>query len=164
MEIVRLGPNDWEAMKALRVRSVEEQPYAFLQTKDEALKMDEVEWRKRLSEGYFLSARSDGEILGVVAAKRDKTLKTRHVAYIFGVYVIPEARGKGMARKLMEALMEELEKDPHVIKFELNVALPQKDALKLYENLGFERVALLKKELFVNGEYIDEYAMEKFIR
>ena len=60
--------------------------------------------------------------------------------------------------------MEDLESRPEIVRIDLNVNTQNNNAVSLYKKLGFEIVGTLHKEIFVNGEYFDEYDMEKFIR
>jgi hypothetical protein len=45
----------------------------------------------------------------------------------------------------------------------LQVTATQKDAIKLYEAMGFRKVVLLKDELMKDGKYLDEFHMEWFV-
>jgi GNAT superfamily N-acetyltransferase len=67
-----LLPDDAVAYHAQRVPALQEHPEAFGRTPDE-----------------------------VAGVYRERPVKHRHVAYVWGVYVIPEQRGKGIARALV---------------------------------------------------------------
>jgi ribosomal protein S18 acetylase RimI-like enzyme len=61
-----------------------------------------------------------------------------HTVQIWGLYVDPEQRGKGIAKALMSSLLVKLgeNKDIAVIKLEVNT--DQESAKKLYEHFGFK--------------------------
>ncbi len=164
LEFVRLSPDEWEKAKEFRIRAVTDQPRAFGSTPEEDNEIPEEEWRRRLTEKSSLYAQEEGKLLGTVAVVPEKDTKSRHIANIWSVYVVPESRGKGIARELLtRAMRAAVETHPDLVKFRLTVTVTQQEALKLYESLGFERVGLFKKELLANGEFIDEIVMEKYL-
>jgi ribosomal protein S18 acetylase RimI-like enzyme len=72
-------------------------------------------------------------MIGAFSPQNDKS-----VAYIFGVYVVPEARGKGISKKLMAFLLHDLKANPDIIKATLSVNQGQLAAVKLYASFGFQ--------------------------
>ena len=161
----KIAPDDWMRVRDLRVQSLRDNPKAFGQTPEEAMQTGEDEWRRRLENGEYLFATQNGELVGMVSRIFGKNQKERHIAHIYSVYVVPEMRGRGIGRKLMEKVISEIMNGhPEVIKLEVSVSVSQPEALALYESLGFERVALDKKEMKVGDEYIDEWYLVKFIR
>ena len=163
VEIVRLVPDEWSEVKRIRHRSVSEEPRAFGTTPSEAESITEETWRHRLANDLYLGVRYKGELVGIVGAVLEKQEKVRHIGYVYSMYIAPEVRGKGLGKKLMRQLIEETKRQfPYVIKLRLNATLGNGHAISLYESLGFKRVARLRKELFVDGEYLDEEEMEYF--
>jgi ribosomal protein S18 acetylase RimI-like enzyme len=80
-----------------------------------------------------LVAEEDGEIVGTLYAN----LSTSHFGYVFGVYTVPGARGRGVGRALMQAVAEHLQEQgrEYVV---LSVDTPNKGAREFYARLGFE--------------------------
>jgi ribosomal-protein-alanine N-acetyltransferase len=80
-----------------------------------------------------LIAEEDGEVVGTVYAN----LSTTHFGYVFGVYTVPEARGRGVGRALMRAIAEHLRNEgrEYVV---LSVDTPNEGAREFYDRLGFE--------------------------
>jgi|SRR3989338_661223 len=163
-EYVRLTPDDWQKLRDLRIQAVTEQPKAFGNTPQEELSRTEEMWRDRLEKKTYLFAQEGDSLVGMVSVVPELAEKTKHIANIYSMYVVPESRGKGTARTLLTRAIEEAKVlHPEIVKLELNVAVTQLEALQLYESLGFERAGYLRKELFVDGEFIDEIQMEKFV-
>ena len=77
------------------------------------------------------------------------------------VYVRPEHRGSGMAAALVEHLVEHARR--HVLQIHLGVWSENLPAIKLYQRLGFELYATEPRYLFVNGRFIDEHLMVRFL-
>jgi [ribosomal protein S18]-alanine N-acetyltransferase len=85
-----------------------------------------------------LVAEEQGEVVGTVYAN----LSTPHFGYVFGVYTVPAARGRGVGRALMRAIAEHLHEEgrEYVV---LSVDTPNDGARAFYERLGFEDAARL---------------------
>lgn len=90
--------------------------------------------------------------------------KMRHVATIYGVYVSPAQRGRGIAAQLMGAVLAELSALPQIEKVSLTVSSACQPATRLYERLGFQHVGTARRELCVDGQYYDLHYMERFLR
>lgn len=80
-----------------------------------------------------LVAEEDGEIVGTLYAN----LATAHFGYVFGVYTVPAARGRGVGRALMQAIAAHLREQgrEYVV---LSVDTPNEGAREFYDSLGFE--------------------------
>jgi len=68
---------------------------------------------------------------------------TGKIAYIFNLYTLPEFRRQGIARKIMETVLE-WTKERAISTVALHAT---DDGEKLYENLGFT----LSKEMYLNN-------------
>lgn len=101
-----LGEDDWEAFRAIRLAALADAPDAFAADADEERGYDEDFWRLRLRRSVRLVAEdgseSAGEPLGIVSLGEGKDEEGR-VAEIFGLWVAPQARGTGVATRLVEA-------------------------------------------------------------
>jgi len=162
LEIARVSPDEWQILRELRLHAVKEEHRAFGKSYEEELQESEEEWRQKLATSVYVIAKEMGKPVGMLCGVQQKGNRLQHVANIYGVYVVPEARGKQIATLLMEALMNEL-RARGVKKVCLYVTKPQKAAIALYTKLGFKQVGLHEKEMFVDGKYLDSIAMEKFI-
>jgi ribosomal protein S18 acetylase RimI-like enzyme len=80
-----------------------------------------------------LVAEEDGEVVGTLYAN----LATAHFGYVFGVYTVPAARGRGVGRALMQAIAAHLREQgrEYVV---LSVDTPNEGAREFYARLGFE--------------------------
>lgn len=163
MEIYKLTPGDWEKFKEIRLDALKNGSEAFGSSFEEKVGKSDEEWRKTLEKptNYIYAAAEGENICGMVAAYQEEGEKVSHIAYIWGVYVKKEYRGKGISQQVMQSLLNELKTTGKIEKINLNVSTKQLPAIKLYESLGFQIAGTLHKEMKINGKFIDEYIMEK---
>src|SRR5262245_41520526 len=102
--IRKLLEPDAEIFQDLRLESLQVNPEAFGGTFEETRKMTLSEIEKRLNPGdgsYVLGAFANENLCGTSGFFRQKTFKTSHKGIIWGVYVTPAMRGKGISRALL---------------------------------------------------------------
>ena len=91
------------------------------------------------SRGRILTARRDGALIGVAVISFLWTLEHGGpAAWLDEVYVLPEARGEGIGRQLVEAAMQ-VARDSGCIALDLEVDPGHEAAERLYERMGFRR-------------------------
>ena len=101
--IVRvLGEEDWQQYRDIRLAALQDAPDAFVATRAQEEVFDEQAWRERLRRSRRLVAQRDGSPLGVVSLGHGDPDHAR-TGELFGLWVAPEARGTGVAWKLVEA-------------------------------------------------------------
>jgi len=107
-----LGEEDWREFKAIRLAALRDSPDAFAASADEEEGFEEDFWRLRVRRSTRLVAvrldsdsQAEGQAVGVVSLGQGKDEEGR-VAEIFGLWVAPDARGTGVATKLVEASAE----------------------------------------------------------
>ena len=92
----------------------------------------------------FVIARLDSEALGCAALRP----LSPQIAEVKRLYVRPQARRAGVARAIMHEL-EQLARAAGFNEIWLETGVPQTGALRLYESLGYTRIAGF-------GDYKDE--------
>jgi ribosomal protein S18 acetylase RimI-like enzyme len=166
IQIGRLPPEKWQAYKALRLRALHDAPQAFSESFEKAQAYPDERWQQRATEGYagkvsLMVFASEGEqlvgMMGAFFPQHDPS-----VALIVGVYVVPEARGKGISKKLMAALLHELKANPRISKAALSVNKGQLAAINLYASFGFQVVGEEHVQLG-DGNYYDAHLMERLL-
>ena len=160
--IRRLGLGDVAEYRAIRHEALANHPEAFVSTAEAFAQKTDAEIRQTLDAltvfGAFLP---DGTLGGINAFLRNEGAKERHRGWMIQVYVRPEHRGSGMAAALVEHLVEHARR--HVLQIHLGVWSENLPAIKLYQRLGFELYATEPRYLFVNGRFIDEHLMVRFL-
>ncbi len=162
MHIRRLGPADAAIFQAFRLAALQDAPTAFGSSYEEEKDFPSSVIEGRLSpnpdRGPFGAFRSE-ELVGVVALGRENMKKLAHKALIWGMYVKPEHRGKGIAKALLEEALSLARSVPEVRQVNLSVNARNTDAIRLYESFGFRSFGHEPGALSINGELHDELHM-----
>jgi ribosomal protein S18 acetylase RimI-like enzyme len=163
MTIRPLGPADAPAYRAQRVRALRDHPEAFGRSPEE---VDSVEaWAEHFradadSDVDFILGAFDGNTLvGVAGCRRERLVKHRHTAYIWGMYVAPEHRGTGLGRRLFVAAVARARTWPDLDSLWLDVTTTNHGARALYASCGFRTVGIKLRTLKVGDRYYDEELM-----
>lgn len=166
VEIVMLQDDSvqLERFWRLRLRALQEAPEAFSSSYEETAQTplpDLIELqRARMSpENVVFLAEEDGEFVGITGLYRETRLKTKHKGQIWGVYVLPEWRGCGVAHALMQRAIDYARGWVGLELLHLSATASNTAALHLYESLGFVTWGTQPKALYVNGVYFDEHHM-----
>ncbi len=116
-------------------------------------------------ENFTLGAFSDeGELLGTVGFKRDLFVKLKHKGLIFRMYVSEKTKGKGLGRKLLQALIERASQDKILKQIYLTVVATNHRAKSLYLSEGFEVFSTeINSIQMTENEFVDEDSMIKYL-
>lgn len=157
---------DAAAVRALRIEALRDSPRAFATSveEEEARTLEQTAARIEPGPGFvLLGAFDDGRLVGMVGLRREDRAKERHKATLWGMYVTPAARGSGVARALVQELLDRAAAMPGVRQVNLGVAADNDPARRLYEAYGFETFGLERNALVVNGEDVDELFMVRIV-
>jgi ribosomal protein S18 acetylase RimI-like enzyme len=86
--------------------------------------------------------------------------KTRHGAYIWGVYIRPEWRGLHIAEGLIEECAQ-WARQRNVVILKLGVMANNESAIRCYQRCGFTTYGHEPRTLFLQGHYYDEFLMSR---
>ncbi|HLW83598.1 MAG TPA: GNAT family N-acetyltransferase [Candidatus Sulfotelmatobacter sp.] len=168
MEIRVLTANDASAYWNIRLEALERDPEAFSASAEEhrALSVEDVAARLVPADpaNNFVVGAFEGErLMGTAGFFREKGLKGRHKGQIWGVYLTREARGKGVGREMMRAVLERALRLPGIEQIRVSVAASQEAAAKLYRSLGFELFGREPRALKIGDRYLDEEYLVLFV-
>lgn len=157
-----LTVGDAAAWFDLRREMLVDTPHSFLASpSDDSTSSVEVV-RERLSAGpdsVIVGAFSDDALVGAVGLYREAREKTAHRAWIWGVYLTPIARGRGLGVQMMEQAVAYGRTLDGVCQVCLSVSAIAPDAQKLYEHVGFRAWGKEPRAMRVGGQLLDEVHM-----
>lgn len=149
VEVVSPSVPEWKVLKELRLDALRKEPQAFGSSYERELAYPDEKWQERLrgiekGESYVFVAKRDGRPVGMVMGGRTEEDRSRRSAHVWGLYVDGSARRRGIARALMEKVIEGFVKNPDVMVVKVEVNPQQEAALKLYLSLGFKETGTSK--------------------
>jgi ribosomal protein S18 acetylase RimI-like enzyme len=164
IEIRRFLEPDAQAFYRLRLEALENEPNAYTESPDEHRQMTARALAKLGTDSadnsqVVLGACSDEEFIGLAGLGQLDAHKTSHKARLWGVYVKPEWRRKGVARVLVTELIKRARSTPGLEQITLSVGTTQTAATQLYRSLGFEVYGRAVRALKVGDHYVDEELM-----
>jgi ribosomal protein S18 acetylase RimI-like enzyme len=159
VEISHLLPAEAALYRAIRLEALKLDPVAFSSTfARESVKP--MEWfAARLGRSAVFGALAGSALLGTAGFFAKQGQKEAHKGALWGMYVRPAARGAGIGRKLVEAVVEHAR--GHVEILQLTVVSSNESARRLYAKLGFVEYGIEKNALKQDGRYWDEVLMAK---
>jgi RimJ/RimL family protein N-acetyltransferase len=162
--IRQLTPGDAALYRSIRLEGLNESPEAFGSTFDAEFTKPLAWFFDRLSASVVFGAIRDtkildAKILGVAGFAVRQEEKEAHKGLLWGMYVRPDARGAGIARQLVQAVVAYAR--PRVELIQLSVVVGNEQARRLYARLGFVEYGIEKNSLKFRGRYYDEILMAK---
>lgn len=158
----RLLPEDARDFQALRLRGLNECPTAFASSYEEECDASVASVAQRLTlapERAVLGAFVASTLTGIVGLQREAHRKLAHKALIWGMYVAPAARQRGVGRALIDATLEHAYAMDGVCRVNLSVNATNAPAIALYEAAGFKRYGTERDFMRVAGVPQDELHM-----
>jgi ribosomal protein S18 acetylase RimI-like enzyme len=113
-------------------------------------------------DSFTLGAYVENVLSGIVSFGRDGNdrEKLRHKGILFRMYVSKNFRGKGIAKKLIENLIERVKLIPDIEQINLTVISNNENAKKLYEKFGFETFGSEQNAVKWKNKYFTEDQMK----
>ncbi len=143
MQIHRLTPAHAAAYRAIMLQAYATEPDAFTSTVPEREPLPLEWWAARVSDQpeaaeLALGAFDGARLVGVVGLRFERRARTLHKATLYGLFVLPDFRRHGVARGLVEAVLEEARSTPGLRVVQLTVTETNAPAIRLYQSCGFQ--------------------------
>jgi RimJ/RimL family protein N-acetyltransferase len=164
MPIRRLVPDDAPAYRTLMLGAYRDHPDAFTSTFEERAAQPADWWAWRLApdacaDQRVFGALEGGALLGVAGWQREPRVRSRHRAELFGMMVAAPARGGGIGRALVEAILADLRATAGMVAVRLTVTDGNRAAERLYARCGFVRCGLEPMAVRVGDHFLDKAVM-----
>jgi len=153
----RLGVDDADALRAIRLEALRAHPEAFCSDPDVVEAFTREHWVDGLAKGTWFGVRKDGALVGIAAFTRPGSKKLSHTGELSAMYVRDDMRGKGAADALIRGIIGLAVSE--VIQIKLTVNAGNARAVKLYERHGFRIVGRIPRVIRVGERLYDELVM-----
>ena len=155
-----LTPGDAAALVALRREALDAAPLAFgASPADDRLLAPSYPMASLGSspDAAIFGAFADDALAGMAGVLRLDKLKARHRVLLWGMYVRPAARGRGLGAALLAAAVTWAREQHDVTQLELSVTEAAPAAGRLYARAGFVRWGTQPDALAVAGRRVAEH-------
>jgi ribosomal protein S18 acetylase RimI-like enzyme len=162
MELRVLDAGDAAAFRTLRLAALRECPTAFSSSYEEECDIPVARTAERIAPGRdhaIFGAFERENLVGTVGLHRESSRKLAHKALIWGVYVAPSFRQRGVGRMLLQRALAHASSMSGLLQVTLGVNTENTAAIALYKSLGFETFGLERGFLLVDGVLHDELHM-----
>ncbi|MEV7660747.1 N-acetyltransferase [Paenarthrobacter sp. NPDC089316] len=143
----RLGAQDWQLLKNIRLEMLADTPMAYVETLEAARRQTDSQWRERAAtmsgEGSITLVADGGAdgsrlcaLMRVVATPPQEPRNLRR-AMLLSVYVAAEHRGLGLADELLECACKAARLELGAESLELGVHEDNARAMAFYARHGF---------------------------
>ncbi len=162
--IRHLTPDDTDAYITLRKAMLHDAPGSFGSDPSDDRGSDPVRMRQRLADypqSVTFGAIDDaaGRLVGALGFRRETRKKQAHGAVLWGMYVDPAFRRKGIARRLVSTAIRHASGMDGLVRLALSVSTSAPGAQRLYESLGFVVWGTEPDALRIDGMSYDERHM-----
>jgi ribosomal protein S18 acetylase RimI-like enzyme len=160
VQVRRLAPENAAEYRAIRLAALEGAPEAFGSTYESEAARPPGDFEERLRTSAVFAGSLGGVIVGMAGLKQEDGAKRRHKAFLWGVFVLPEARGRGVGAALIGAAVAAA--DGFVEQVTLTVVRGNDAAVGLYRGFGFDTYGIEPRALKTGEEYLDQLLMVRF--
>jgi ribosomal protein S18 acetylase RimI-like enzyme len=157
MQLIKLTPADVDRFLSFRASALVGDPDGFRFAPDDDAALGTVAWRDRLARDHVVVVETGGAWHGVAGFSRFSGAKLDHKGLVWGMYVVPEARGTGVADHLMMALIEHA--TGRVRQWQLTVMADNARAQAFYAKHGFVTYGIERGSVRRPGSFADEALM-----
>lgn len=152
-----LAAADAKAWRALRLAALLDAPEAFGASHADEAARPLSAFAERISPpppSLVFGAFAGENLIGMAGFLAGATQKTQHRGTLWGVYVAPEDRERGLAAEMVETVIGHAAQ--HVLVLQARVVTTNTSARRLYVRLGFRDYGVEAKALRVGDAFHDE--------
>ena len=164
MRIERLNEINASEYRKLRLKALKDHPEAYGSSFEEESEqpLEFIENRLSNKENLTFGAYISNQLVGIITLMCSNRIKTKHNGHIVAMYVDISYRNQGIAKKLIEKVIDEA-KRLNIVNLFLTVTNTNLVAITLYESCGFIKYGTEKREILIDGNYYDSDLMALYL-
>jgi ribosomal protein S18 acetylase RimI-like enzyme len=154
-----IEPAQQDQYRRLRLEAVRAVPNAYSSGYETEAGAKARKYREGLAgsaDNYLLGAWDDDTLAGVVGFVREVDPPRNHIGLVWGLYVRPSYRGRGVGRRLLEAVRDRARALPGMHHLVVTVVSDNQRAADFYRSVGFAPWGTEPAALRVDDVYHDE--------
>ena len=162
IELRVLSSKDAAEFQRLRLEGLRESHTAFSSSYEDERESDLARVAERIgsdSRRALFGAFDGDELVGLAGFHRETGRKLEHKAFIWGMYVTPRCRRRGIGRQLIERVLSHAAEQTGLRRINLGVNAANAAAIGLYEAVGFKAYGVEYAFLVVDRIEQDEIHM-----
>jgi L-amino acid N-acyltransferase YncA len=159
IEVRHAEARDCEAVAAIYNRGIAERQATF---ETRARRPNEIAGWLEEGRPFLVAVDEDQEVLGFARVSAYSTRRAYAGVGEHAVYVAPQARGRGVGVKLLDALAEAAESAGYY-KLTSRVFTTNGASLKLHRAAGFTEVGVQRRHGRLDGEWKDTILVERLL-
>ncbi|MCV3239079.1 GNAT family N-acetyltransferase [Mesorhizobium sp. ZC-5] len=157
MEIRPLTEVDADAFRALRLTALQDTPEAFGSSYQEEVDQPREFFVARAAPqdpSVTFGAFAGTRLVGTAGLSVSNRLKEKHKAYMWGVFVLADFRGRGVGRELVQQIIDKAAGNVRVLQ--CSVVTAQEATRRMYHKMGFVPYGVERSALCIDGVFYDE--------
>lgn len=154
-----LAAADIELYRTLRAESLREEPLAFSASPDDDVATSRealLAQIERAPSWMLFGAFDDQQLVGACGLLRETRRKAAHKAHLWGMYVTPSHRRRGVGAMLLDAAIAHARE--HGVEW-LQLGVTTLGARRLYERAGFVTWGVEQDALRHDGRSVEDHRM-----
>ena len=158
--IIELHKEHAKVYRELRLKGLMEAKETFGSSYEEESLLSLSHYENQLDDlnNTVLGAWSNEKLVDILLMRRSNHMKTKHNGHLHAMYVDRDYQKQGIGKSLLENMMS-IAKDIGIINIFLTVTKTNHEAIKLYESVGFHIYGTEKREILIDGKYLDSLLM-----
>jgi RimJ/RimL family protein N-acetyltransferase len=160
-EIRPLRVDEAALYRDIRLEALRLHPEGFSASFEQEAARPLAFFEARLTGNVIFGGFRDQALLATTGFTIQAGAKSAHKGMLWGMYVRPEARGSGLARRMVEAVLGQARNRVELVQ--LTVVAGNLKAHRLYVSCGFEQYGIEERALKLGERYLDEVLMVKLL-
>ena len=164
--IRQLDSGDSKAYYEIRLAGLKLHPEAFGTGAEDWSKATDTQiielLEKSSRDDFVLGHFQDGKLIGVIGLKREKKHSVAHKGTVWGFFVMPDFRKRGIGEALLKALIEKTSSHEELKHLRAVVTVTRLNVAHLFESSGFTKYGLEPRGIKEGSNFYDQsYLMLK---